>query len=521
MLPKEKGGAAVAKTIRIDPKTLQTGGKIRVAAYCRVSSNSADQLNSYARQISVYTSLINSRSDWILVEIFADEGITGTSADKRPDFLRMIKMCELKQIDLIITKSVSRFARNVKEALEYVRKLKILGVGVMFEKEGINTRSMADEMLLNTFAALAQEESMAISQNMKLANRKRMADGDYINSSVPYGFIRVDKQLIPFEPEADIVRQIYDYYLHGYSTIRIAEELNKRGIPTKYGKQKWRSHRVSYILSNEKNVGDTVFQKSYSSDFPFKRIKNRGEEDMYYSTDTHEAIVSREIFDAAQRLLEKQREINARKSEITEYPFTGKLRCAECGALIRRHVVRGRERWCCSNHILDSEKCPAHYVQTDRIESGFLTMVNNLRFGGNSLSSAEGYLIKAIQQFRIQDNSSQQISKEIAELNGQMLMLEQLNGKGYITAEVYQTRAREISARMNELKASKPLMTGIRLEEALKEIRTLKESIEETDDPISTFDVDLFKKIVKSGTLTINDELTLEFIGGLKFTEEI
>lgn len=155
------------KVMRIDPTTKHELAKMRVCAYCRVSRNTADQLNSYARQIHVYTDLIKRNPLWQMVEIFADEGITGTSADKRPEFQRMIKMCEQKQIDLIITKSISRFARNTMEALEIVRKLKLLGIGVQFEKEGIYTLSLGDEMLLNTFTAIAQEESIAISERIR------------------------------------------------------------------------------------------------------------------------------------------------------------------------------------------------------------------------------------------------------------------------------------------------------------------------------------------------------------------
>lgn len=511
----------MAQAIRINASANSTAGILRVAAYCRVSSNSSDQLNSYATQIAVYKAMIQKNSKWTLAGIFADEGITGTKSDVRPDFQRMIRMCELKQIDLIITKSVSRFARNVKDALDTVRKLKLLGVSVMFEKEGINTQSMADEMLLNTFAALAQEESMAISQNLKLANQKRMADGDYINASVPYGFFRENGTLIPYEPEAKTVRQIYDHYLHGYSTRRIAELLNVEGIPTKTGKALWNGKRISYILSNEKNAGDTVFQKSFTSGFPFRRKKNRGEENKYLSSGTHTPIVSREMFEAVQSLLKKRRESNVRKTEITEYPFTGKLRCAECGALVRRQMIRGRERWCCARHMRDSKACSAHYVQTDRLESGFITILNNLRFGSDVLGSAESAVMRAITQFKMQDNDSIRINQEIAELNGQMLMLEQLRGKGYIAPEVYQARAHEISGKLSELKASKSLTIGIQLDDALKNIRKLRGLIYEITDPLSSFDPTLFSDTVVSGTLTKNDELTLAFIGGLKFTERI
>ena len=205
----------VAKLIA--PTTKQEIPKLRVAAYCRVSSNSADQRNSFATQEHVYTKYIAEKQEWELVDIFADEGLSGMKADNRPEFQRMIRMCELHQIDLILTKSVSRFARNVKEALNYTRKLKLLGVGVQFEEEGINTLAMADEMLLNTFAAIAQEESKSISQNQRLSIVKRMEAGEYIASNAPYGYRLIDKKLVIYEPEAEVVRWIYRAYLNGLS----------------------------------------------------------------------------------------------------------------------------------------------------------------------------------------------------------------------------------------------------------------------------------------------------------------
>ena len=167
----------------ISPISKQGVQKLRVAAYCRVSSSSADQLNSYARQIEIYTKLINANENWVLVDVFADEGISGTKADNRPEFQKLIRLCELRQVDLILTKSISRFARNTKEALSYARRLKRLGVGIKFEKEGINTLSLGDEMLLSTFTALAQEESQSISQNQRLSITKRMERGEYVDSN--------------------------------------------------------------------------------------------------------------------------------------------------------------------------------------------------------------------------------------------------------------------------------------------------------------------------------------------------
>lgn len=225
----------VAKLIA--PTTKQEIPKLRVAAYCRVSSNSADQRNSFATQEHVYTKYIAEKPEWELVDIFADEGLSGMKADNRPEFQRMIRMCELHQIDLILTKSVSRFARNVKEALNYTRKLKLLGIGVQFEEDGINTLAMADEMLLNTFAAIAQEESESISQNERLSIVKRMESGEYIATNVPYGYRLIDKKLVVYEPEAKIVRWIFDAYLNGMSATEIARELTAQEFQPKTIKQ--------------------------------------------------------------------------------------------------------------------------------------------------------------------------------------------------------------------------------------------------------------------------------------------
>ena len=260
----------VAKLIA--PTTKQEIPKLRVAAYCRVSSNSADQRNSFATQERVYTKYIAEKQEWELVDIFADEGLSGMKADNRPEFQRMIRMCKLHQIDLILTKSVSRFARNVKEALNYTRKLKLLGIGVQFEEDGINTLTMADEMLLNTFAAIAQEESKSISQNQRLSIVKRMESGEYIASNAPYGYRLIDKKLVIYEPEAEVVRWIFAAYLNGMSTVEIAHELSAKSVLTKGKKEQWKANRIAYILSNEKYDGDTLFQKYYGEEtVPFKK----------------------------------------------------------------------------------------------------------------------------------------------------------------------------------------------------------------------------------------------------------
>ena len=251
------------KTVtRLSQQTYQDAGKLKVAAYCRVSTSSSDQLNSYARQIKVYTDKITKKTDWELVGIFADEGISGMKAGNRPEFLRMIAMCEAHKIDLILVKSVSRFGRNVKEALEYTRKLKLLGVGIQFEKEGIYTLSLGDEMLLNVFTAIAQEESKSLSQNLRYSIVKRMELGEFVDPHPPYGYRFINKQLVIYEPEAELVRQIFDKYLDGFSSMEIARELNETGVPTKEGAKEWTSGQIRYMLANEKYVGDSLYQKT-------------------------------------------------------------------------------------------------------------------------------------------------------------------------------------------------------------------------------------------------------------------
>lgn len=288
-------------------------------------------------------------------------------AKNRPEFQRMIRMCELHQIDLIVTKSVSRFARNVKEALEYVRNLKLLGVGVIFEKEGINTMSLGDEMLLNTFTAIAQEESKAISQNQRLSIVKRMELGVYVDSNAPYGFHLENKQLVEYPPEADIVRWIFQAYLRGMSTAEIAKDLSDRGVPTKNGKEKWKSSKISYMLSNERYIGDCCYQKTYrGTTVPFKQSKNRGEEDMYYATGTHAPIVEKDLFEKVQVLLKKRKEQFTKATTQNIYPLSSRIRCSECGSFYRRKVRSGGVKWVCARHEEDFKACNSNYYSEER-----------------------------------------------------------------------------------------------------------------------------------------------------------
>ena len=508
---------------RIVPIGHQAIKKIRVAAYCRVSTNSADQLNSYATQIRVYTTMIQRKPEWELVEVFADEGISGTAADKREEFMRMIRMCELKKIDLVITKSVSRFARNVKEALEYVRKLKLLGVGVQFEKEGINTMSLGDEMLLNTFAAIAQEESMAISQHIRLANRKRMTNGEYINGSTPYGYRLVNKQLIVDESEAAIIREIFDMYLDGMSTTEIANSLACRNIPRRKKLQKWTSNTVLYILSNEKYKGDTLYQKSFNlPTVPFRKVRNHGEEDQFYAKNTHVGIVDSKIFDQVQQLLCQRKGRFYHAYFQAQYPLTSRIQCLECGSFYRRRIVNGCISWGCSKHIADRTQCDSQYYREERIYDAYVGLVNKLRFSDEDMLAESIRLLDlAIAMKKRKSIQAQEASETLAELNTKLLMLEKLRRKGYLAPEIYEGQAKTIRNQIHEIKQQKAEASKSKLEEVQAEIGELRKKLSQYEDPLERFDENLFKETVKSVTIDKNRRITFTLLGDLTFTETL
>ena len=507
----------------ITPITRQSTKKMQVAAYCRVSSNSADQLNSYAAQIRAYKKYIGARDDWELVDIFADEGLTGMKSETRDEFQRMIRMCELRQIDLILTKSVSRFARNVKEALNYTRKLKLLGIGVQFEEDGINTLAMADEMLLNTFAAIAQEESKSISQNQRLSIVKRMEAGEYIASNAPYGYRLIDKKLVIYEPEAEIVRWIFTAYLNGMSTLEIAQELSHRGIPTKGRKEQWKANRVAYILTNEKYDGNTLFQKYYGETMvPFKKHRNYGEVDQFFASGTHDAILPAGMFQDVQALLQSRGHKFGKKMNQSEYPLTSRIRCSECGAFYHRKVRNGTVKWVCARHAADTAACDSHYYSEARIYDGIITMINKLRFCEEDiLGQTIQKLEFAAAAYKRNNRAASQLSQSIAELNAKLLALERLRTKGYLAADIYHTQAREIRQQLDKLKTERYSSFESKILTMLEDVRKLKSLIDELEQPLEVFDEKLFHEIVTDICINHHDEMTVTLLGGLRFTEQI
>ena len=363
--------------------------KLRVAAYARVSTEQEEQQSSYEAQVSYYTNYIENHSGWEFAGIYADEGISGTNTKKRASFNRMINDAMSGQIDLILTKSISRFARNTVDTLSIVRKLKAKDVEVYFEKENIHSLDPKCEVLLTIMSSLAQEESRSISENVRWGKEKSMANG---NVYMPYGHFmgyRKGKDGRPeiVEEEAAIIRKIYTDYLSGKTITKIAEDLTAAGIPTPGGKTKWRISTIRSILSNEKYKGDAILQKTYTIDFLTKEAKkNTGEKPKYIITNSHDAIIEPSMFERAQQELARRSQLKPKKSSRNS-PFSNKLLCGDCGSYyghkVWRKGGRGNERydvWYC-NHRYDGEtKCATPTLKETELKAAFEVVLRKLEY---------------------------------------------------------------------------------------------------------------------------------------------
>lgn len=365
--------------------------KRKVAAYARVSTDHEEQQSSYEAQVDYYTNYIKGRDDWEFVSVYADEGITGCNTKKRDGFNSMVADALAGKIDLIITKSVSRFARNTVDSLTTIRKLKENGTECYFEKENIWTFDGKGELLLTIMSSLAQEESRSISENCTWGQRKRFADGKV---TVPFGrFLGYDRgedgNLVLNEKEAKIVRRIYGLFLQGRSPYAIAKALTSEGIPTPGGKKTWSASTVKSILTNEKYKGDALLQKVYTEDFlTKKKIKNDGQVPQYYVENNHPAIIEPAVFDRVQKLMSVRHPGQNRNSSIN--PFSSRIKCGECGSWYGSKVWHSNDKyrkviWQC-NHKFDGDcKCGTPHVTETEIKELFIKAMNILISDKDSL----------------------------------------------------------------------------------------------------------------------------------------
>ncbi|MCI9136881.1 MAG: recombinase family protein [Lachnospiraceae bacterium] len=359
--------------------------KLRIAAYCRVSKDIELQQSSLNTQMVSYQKLIEEHPDWNLVDIYADQGLTGTNASKRVEFQRMIDDAKDGKIDLILAKSISRFARNTLDTLKYTRELKDIGVGVYFEKEKINTLAATSEMLLTVYAAFAQEESHSISENMKKGMRQRFKLG-IPKWSLLYGFERVGKDEWGIvEKEAEIIREIFELYICGNSFVEIANYLNEKGVPgpSKNGNA-WHVNPVGEILKNEKYMGDCLMQKTYTVDhLTHRKVPNKDAAvEQYYKKNHHPAIVNRETYETVQKIMV----MKDRNRGFIQYPYYGFLCCPYCGKQMvkcRLNTRKTESAWICGGQgdkIFWHERtdCPIYWVKEKYITEALRQAIEEL-----------------------------------------------------------------------------------------------------------------------------------------------
>lgn len=360
--------------------------ELRVAAYARVSTDGEDQETSYDAQIAHYTEYISGHPGWVFAGVFADEGISGTSTAKREQFIKLIKACEDGEIDMVITKSISRWARNTIDSLNYIRKLKDLGIPVLFEKEGINTMGTTGELLITIMSSLAQQESQSISQNVRIGLQYGFQKGKPMlvhTRFLGYTKQRGDMALSIVPEEADIVRMIFRDFVEGYSLGEIAHDLTERGIQTPGNGKKWQLSTLQSMLKNEKYMGDLLLQKTYVADFLTKKSKkNDGRFPQYYVENAHPPIVPKEIFMRVQGTMlqmEYEKQVNGKHSQLSnKNALFGKIVCSECGERYKRYKENGALIWRCCTRILNRNGCAGRVIMEEEVTGAMVQAFNLL-----------------------------------------------------------------------------------------------------------------------------------------------
>lgn len=516
----------------------------RVAAYCRVSTDSEEQKLSYNSQVKYYKEMVESNPEWELVDIYADEGISGTQASKRMDFQRMINDAVDGKIDLIITKSISRFARNTLDTLKYVRLLKEKNIAIMFEKENINTLTMNGEMLLVILSSLAQQESESISANVKMGLKMKMKRGELVgyNGCLGYDYNKEDKSISINEEEAEIVRYIFKRYIEGAGAFVIAKELTKLEYKTKRGSTKWHESTIRGIIKNEKYKGDVLLGKTFTVDpITHRRLENFGEEEKYYVENHHEPIISEEMFEKAQMIMKKRssRHNNKGRNEkfSRKHAFSSLCKCSYCGGtLIRRkwHSGTNHEKftWQCGTSIRNGRKACAHSKAIDEniFKKAFVQGYNRLSTNNRDMiSEFLDNVEKALDVPKCQEELSK-IKCEISKVEdkGQNLVDLRINEK--IALDVYEQKYYEINNKLKELnEAKREIALSLDGEKSISNrIKNFRNAFDK-NEKMDEFDRDIFESLVEKVVVGSQDEegnpkpYTIYFVlkAGLKFDEEV
>ena len=496
--------------------------KRKVAGYARVSTDHDEQLTSYEAQLDYYTTLIKSHDDWEFAGMYSDEGVTDTSTKKREGFQRMIADAMAGKIDLIITKSVSRFARNTVDSLSTIRDLKANGTECYFEKENIWTFDSKGELLITIMSSLAQEESRSISENVTWGHRKRMADGKV---AVAYSrFLGYDKgedgNLVVNPEEAETIKLIFGEFLKGLSYRAIAEKLTELGIKTPAGKDKWAQGTVKGILQNEKYKGCALLQKTYTADFLTKKqVVNHGEIPQYFVEDNHEAIIEPEVFDRVQDMIQ-QRTAQKHYSGVTIY--SSKIRCGSCGGLFGSKIWHSNDRyrrviWQCNAKFKDKTRCKTPHLSETQIQEAFISVMNKV-------TADRDVILATLKENRSMIGDTDELEREKAMLAEQMNVdadaVQELIAENARVAQdqkEYAIRYEALASRFEETKARYEQVTqeislkGIQKRELGRFIRT----VEELPDCITDFSETLWGSMVDHLTVYGKDNIVFTLTGGM------
>lgn len=503
--------------------------KKRVCAYCRVSTDSTKQHTSFVAQTKYYKEYIERREEWEFVCIFADES-SGTKVKNRDEFGRMIKECNKGNIDLIITKSITRFARNTVDSIETIRMLKSLGIAVYFEKENINTMSEQSEQMLTILSSIAQGESENISTNVRWGIHKRFGDGSYIPSSVAYGYAKDENgELIIKEDEAGIVRRIYNEYLSGKGSYAIARDLTRDNISTIRIAENWNEGVIKQILQNPIYLGELLLQKTYTTDvLPFTKKINHGELPMYSVKDSHEAIITKEQAERVQEIYEYRRVqmgIDDSSKYQNRYEFSSKIICKECSGTFRRQKIYigkpyEKIQWCCVNHIKDSKNCTMKAVREDIVKDAFLTMWNKLVSNHGEILYP---LLESLKKLRVNKEQEEEIfrvNNKISELMEQSHILHRVMIKGYMDSAIFMEKQNAINIEIEEYKKKRNvLLESNGYEKEIEGTNRILQIIKYNPVVMDDYQEELFIHTVDKVLIGKNDDITFRLINQIELTE--
>ena len=508
---------------RFDSRPLQSVRKRRVAGYARVSTDSEEQATSYEAQVDYYTRYIKSNPDWEFVGIYTDDGITATNTSHRDGFKQMVEDALAGKIDLIITKSISRFARNTVDSLVTVRELKEKGIEIYFEKENIWTLDAKGELLITIMSSLAQEESRSISENTTWGKRKSFADG---KASVSFSrFLGYDRgpngEFVINEEQAVTVRYIYKRFLEGLSTYQIAKELTKMGVKTAAGKDKWYTSSVLSILKNEKYKGDALLQKSFTKDFlTHKRVDNKGEVPQYYVEGHHKGIVTADQYEQVQAEILRRK--GMKKYSGVGY-FSSIIRCGECGSWYGAKVWHSNEKYRkviyrCNNKYADGCRCKTPHINEDELKELFIKAANELFSEREEILANTKVMMEMVCETDSLDRDLQDSITELNIISEQMQIAIAENSRVVLDQGEYEKRYAELTARYEKAKAKyDDIAEQIESKKAKRELfKGFIRTLEKQDGLTCEFDAGIWSSLVQEVVVKAKDDIRFIFKNGFE-----